>query len=149
MDGPTHRYLESSPGCWHVYGQVLSREYSDLAFATLHRLTVDSYAVQHPGHPSPQTIQSIGLHLLSLHLVLERGLAASYATRIMAGATKTKERFFWLPPPTSLGAITVSDVVAATEPVEHEKRVRAWAESAWSAWAEHHATVRAWAPVEE
>jgi len=145
MNGPTHRYLESSPGCWHVYGQVLSREYSDLAFATLHRLTVDSYAVQHPGHPSPQTIQSVCLHLLSLHLVLERQLAAAYATRIMAAATTTKDRFFWLPPPTSLGAITVSDVVPAATPEEHTEKVRAWAESAWSAWAEHPATVRAWA----
>jgi hypothetical protein len=148
MEGPTHRYLESSPGCWHVYGQVLAREYGDRAFATLHRLTVDSYAVQHPGHPSPQTIPSVCLHLLSLYLVLERHLPTGYATRIMAAATRTKERFFWLAPPTSLGAITVCDALPAKTPHEHAEKVRAWAASAWSAWAEHHATVRAWALVE-
>jgi len=147
MDGPTHRYMESSPGCWQVYGQVLAREYSDRAFGALHRLTVDSYAVQHPGRPSPQTIQSVCVHLISLCLVLERGLAAAYATRVMAAATKAKERFHWLTPPTSLGVVTVSDVVGATTPPEHEERVRAWAEAAWSAWAEHHATVRGWVPA--
>src|SRR5678816_4348633 len=47
MDGPTHRYMDSSPGCWHVYGEVLAREYGDQAFRVAHRLTVDSYAVQH------------------------------------------------------------------------------------------------------
>jgi hypothetical protein len=149
MDGPTHRYLESSPGCWNLYGLVLSREYSDPAFGALHRLTVDSYAVQHPGRPSAQTIQSVCIHLMSLCLVVERGLAAAYATRVMQAATRTKERFFWLTPPTSLGVVTVSDATGAVTPREHQEKVRAWAESAWSAWAEHHVTIRGWIPAGE
>jgi hypothetical protein len=147
MDGPTHPYMESSPGCWHVYGVVLSREYADPAFRVVHRLTVDSYAVQHPGRPSAQAIQSVCVHLISLYLVLERGLAAAYATRVMGAATRAKERFFWLTPPPSLGVVTVSDVAGAATPLQHEERVRAWAQAAWSAWAEHHATVRGWAPA--
>jgi hypothetical protein len=147
MDGPTHRYMESSPGCWHLYGQVLAREYSDRAFSALHRLTVDAYAVQHPGHPSPQAIQSVCVHLLSLCLVFERGLAASYATRVMGEATRTKDRFVWLTPPAGRGAVTVADVAVAAEPHAHEERVRSWAGSAWSAWAEHHAIVRSWLPA--
>jgi hypothetical protein len=147
MDGPTHRYMESSPGCWHLYGEVLAREYGDRAFAAVHRLTVDAYAVQHPGRPSPQAIQSVCVHLLSLCLVLERGLAANYATRVMGEATRAKGRFFWLTPPALLGRVTVADVAAAAAPHEHEERVRAWAEAAWSAWAEHHATVRSWVPA--
>jgi hypothetical protein len=139
--------MESSPGCWHVYGEVLSREYSDPAFRAVHRLTVDSYAVQHPGRPSAQAIQSVCVHLISLHLVLERGLAVAYATRVMGAATRAKERFFWLKPPTSLGVVTVSDVAGVATPLQHEERVRAWAQAAWSAWAEHHATVRGWAPA--
>lgn len=146
MDGPTHRYMESSPGCWHLYGQVLAREYADPAFGALHRLTVDAYAVQHPGRPSPQAIQSVCVHLLSLFLVLERNLAATYATRVMGGATRNKDRFVWLIPPESLGEITVASVAGVT-PHEHTERVRAWAESAWSAWSEHHATVRSWVPA--
>ena len=147
VEGPTHPYMESSPGCWHVYGEVLSREYSDPAFRAVHRLTVDSYAVQHPGRPSPQALQSVCLHLMSLYLVLERGLAVAYATRVMGAATRAKERFFWLTPPASLGVVTVSDVVGVATPLQHEERVRAWAQAAWTAWAEHHATVRGWAPA--
>jgi uncharacterized protein DUF5946 len=48
IDGPAHRYMKSSAGCWEVYGEVLSREYSDPAFWAVHRLTADTYAVQHP-----------------------------------------------------------------------------------------------------
>ena len=147
IDGPTHRYMESSPGCWHLYGQVLAREYADPAFGALHRLTVDAYAVQHPGRPSPQAIQSVCVHLLSLCLVLERNLAAAYATRVMGEATRAKSRFVWLTPPEPLGEVTVADVAGVASPHEHAERVRAWAESAWSAWSEHHATVRSWVPV--
>ena len=147
MDGPTHRYMESSPGCWHVYGELLAREYSDQAFRVAHRLTVDSYAVQHPGRPTPQAIQSVCLHLISLCLVVERGLTAAYATRVMGEATRAKERFFWLTPPVSLGAVTVSDVASPATASQHEERVRAWAEAAWSAWEQHHATVRGWLPA--
>jgi hypothetical protein len=144
-DGPTHRYLEASPGCWELYGEVLSREYSDAAFGALHRLTVDSYAVQHPGRPSPQTIQSVCLHLISLHLVVERRLAPAYATRVLAEAARTKDRFSWLVPPPARGAVTVLDVAETSGPMEHLEKVRAWADAAWSAWAEHHGTVREWA----
>jgi hypothetical protein len=79
--------------------------------------------------------------------VLERGLAPTYATRVMGEASRTKGRFFWLTPPASLGAVTVTDVAGAAAPHEHEERARAWAESAWLAWAEHHATVRGWLPA--
>jgi hypothetical protein len=144
MEGPTHRYLESSPGCWQIFGRVLALEYSDPSFGRLHRLTVDSYAVQHPGRPSPQTVQSQWLHLISLCVVVERGLAGGYATRVMGAAARAKRHFAWLTPPQSLGEITVVDVVDAATVAEHEKRVRTWAESAWSAWAAHHGTVRGW-----
>ena len=144
MEGPTHRYLESSPGCWHVYGEVLSREYSDPAFAAPHRLTVDSYAVQHPGRPSPQSIQSVCVHLMSLCLVLEHGVDVGYATRAMQAAVRKKHRFLWLTPPPSLGSVTVVDVATASTPAQHNQKVRIWAESAWSAWAEHHTIVRGW-----
>lgn len=80
--GPTHRYMESSPGCWSVYGEVLVREYTDALYASLHRLTVDAYAVQHPGRPSPQSIQSVAVHLISLCLILDRGGAPAARARV-------------------------------------------------------------------
>jgi hypothetical protein len=146
MLGPTHPYMESSPGCWHLYGEVLAWEYEDPVLATRNLLTADSYAVQHPGHPVPQAIQSVCLHLISLCLVLERGRPLDYATRLMAEAARTRQRFSWLAPPASMGAVTVADVAAAGRG-RHDDSVRAWAESAWSAWSDHHPTVRSWAPA--
>ena len=146
IQGPTHRYLESSPGCWAAYGEVLAREYSDPAYGRVHRLTVDAYAVQHPGHPSPQSIQSVAVHLISLYLVLERNVDVRRATRAMQTAVKSKGRFVWLTPPASRGSVTVAKVRVAKDAEQHEKIVRTWVASAWSAWSPHHATIRKWLP---
>ena len=143
-DGPTHRYMDSSPGCWQVFGEVLSREYEEPAFGELHRLTVDNYALQHPGVPGPQSIQSVGVHLISLCLVLERGADLDFATKAIRVAAKNKNEFTWLNPPSILGEFTVADVVGATSATEHLKRIQKWSESVWEAWSEYHAVVRKW-----
>jgi hypothetical protein len=146
IEGPTHRYLGASPGCWAVYGEVLEKEYGDyLRYAPVHRLTVDAYAAQHPGVPSPQSIQSVAVHLIRLHLVLERGLRPERANAAMQWTVSRSKRFVWLDPPVSLGEITILDVRDAKDPDEHIERVREWARLVWEAWAPHHETVRRWA----
>ncbi len=144
VEGPTHRYMESSPGCWAAYGKVLAREYGDPAYYRVHRLTVNAYAVQHPGQPSPQSIQSVAVHLISLHLTFEQGVAADQATAAMKAAAKTKGRFRWLEPPPASGEITTADVRRAGSASAHVEMVWAWAEAAWAAWRPHHKTVRLW-----
>ncbi len=144
--GPTHRYMESSPGCWAIYGEVLIREYSDVTFAAAHRLTVDAYAVQHPGTPSPQSIQSVGVHLLRLCLVLERGFTDAAAAKAMPTLSRQKRSFHWLNPPETLSDKTVLHVWNARGATEHTQAVREWASSAWQAWIPHHAQIRQWLP---
>lgn len=144
IDGPTHRYMESSPGCWACFGEVLAREYSDYRYARAHRLTVDAYAVQHPGRPSPQSVQSVALHLMSLCAIIEKDGDHRTATKMLKRASKQKGLFQWIEPPSSMGRLTVLDVQRASDADEHVSAVREWAASAWSAWSEHHASVRNW-----
>ena len=146
ITGPTHEYMESSPGCWQAYGDVLGREYSDPAFGAMLRLTADTYAVQHPGRQSSRNaIQSVCAHLLSLCLIIDKGASFSVGERGIGWVIERKSRFTWLTPPGSLGEITVVDIAGWQSAAEHGKQVRAWAESAWSAWSAHHDTVREWA----
>ena len=145
-DGPTHRYMESSPGCWAVYGGVLAREYSDPRYMAVHRLTVDAYAVQHPGQPSPQTIQSVAVHLIGLYGSLRLHLPPPIVTAAIKRAADNG-RFQWLARPPHLGELTVADVLPAQSPEEHATLVHAWAESGWTAWAPYHHQVKEWALV--
>ena len=148
IDGPTHRYMASSPGCWAVYGEILAREYSSPAYFAVHRLTVDAYAAQHPGRQSSQSIKSVGYHLVRLCLLLERGLKMEQANQAMLTITTTKDQFTWLAPPSSRGSITVADVDKAETPEQHNQIVKAWAKSVWKAWTPHHQTIFQWIPNE-
>jgi hypothetical protein len=144
LAGPTHDYMESSPACWATYGEVLTREYSDVTYRAVHRLTVDTYAVQHPGQPSPQSIQSVGVHLISMYLVLELGYSSTRATAAIQAAVELGE-FEWLEPPRAMGAWTVAHAAGAANAIEHIERVREWAMSAWAAWGPHHEQIKEWA----
>lgn len=149
LDGPTHAYMGSSPGCWQLFGDVVGREFSDPGYGALHRLTVDAYAVQHPDNRDPRNRQSVAVHLISLYLSVERGMAPEQATRAIRHHVQKGRRtgggWPWLEPPASPGAITVADVVQANSADEHLRLVGAWARSVWDAWAPHHEQVRAWA----
>ncbi len=149
IEGAVHPYMKSSPGCWAVYGEVLAREYSNPDYFEVHRLTVDAYAVQHPGSTDRQSIQSIGVHLIRLCLFLEHGLTAENANDAMLEAGKYKHTFKWLEPPKSLGNITAADVYKAKNIEEHKSIVRAWAQSTWDAWSKHHDTIRTWLPAQQ
>lgn len=140
--GATHAYLGASPECWALYGELLAREYGERAYPPLHVLTVDAYAVQHPGRPERRARQSVAVHLMRLCLVLERGADPVFAKRMMSRATGGD--YPWLEPPEPNGSITVRDPLGAEGADEHARQVERWARDVWEAWSVHHATVRRW-----
>lgn len=144
VEGPVHRYIESSPACWAAYGEVLAREYQNPEYMAVHRLTVDAYSVQHPGHPGRQATQSVCSHLISLCAVIERGLTHGEATKLL-GRAVASIKFAWLEPPPSMGPITVVSILPASTAADHQRAVERWALSSWQAWSAHHVTIRKWA----
>ena len=143
--GPTHRYMESSPGCWAAYGAFLAESYTGASIGAAGQLAVDAYAVQHPGRPSPQSIQSVAVHLMSLCLAFEAEVVPSRAIQAIRAAAGQKSRYFWLAPPASRGDVTIADLPPGPgrDPADF---VRKWASSAWAAWGAHHAVIRSWLP---
>lgn len=146
-EGPSHPYIGASPACWALFGELLAREYGELRYPDVHSLTVDAYAVQHPGVPGRRSIQSVCSHLVGLQLVLERGFEPQAATGARARAISLDPGFRWLEPPPHRGAVTVRDVLEARGPAEHAQAVERWARSVWEAWSAHHELVRGWAAL--
>lgn len=143
FDGPTHGYFGESPGCWKTYGLVLAREYEDRNFWKVHRLTVDTYAAQHPFNKDRRNIQSVNIHLMALHGILDLGLPFDDIPPLLrTAASAFKDTFTFLEPPNSLGSISVNDVYTAATAAEHEEIVWKWARSVWSAWQPHHDSVK-------
>jgi hypothetical protein len=134
----------SSPACWAAFNAVLEREYPNPALLGIHRLTVDAWAVQHPGDGSRRAIQSVGLHLARLMVQLEDGLSGEAANAAMLGFASRKGELPALPPRPTY-RMTVADVVDAAEPDAHRQAVRHWAETTWTEWADQQEFIRSWA----
>jgi hypothetical protein len=145
--GPTHPYMLSVSGCWKMYGEILAREYQDSRYMENHRLTVDTYAAQHPGVDTAQARNSVGVHLTRLCLILDFGWPIERANDAMVQIAGRKSSYPWLAPPCMSGALTVQAVLQAQSPDEHENVVRAWARSVWNKWASHHEIVHQWAKL--
>lgn len=144
-DPYTWYHNAASPGCWAVYMDLMAKEFGEYAYPEIHRLTVDSYAVQHPGDPTPQTIQSVNVHLAGLYLYLEKGVENRFISKVMSRMVdRFKGEFSWLEPPSNRGDVTVLDVVAVQNFQEHEEVVLKWVRSAWGAWREFHPVAKNW-----
>jgi hypothetical protein len=143
FDGPTHDYIGASPSCWALFGQVMAREYGGPAYMKVHQLTVDAYAVQHPGRAEPRAVRSVWGHLASLYLQLEQGVPTDRAKQVIPLVTSQSESLGWIEPPEQCSAMTIADVVAAASPAEHCSVVEQWARSVWNCWSSHHRRIAA------
>lgn len=150
IEGPVHRYMTSAPACWQRYGELLALLYSRPGLGQAVIIAADTYAVQHPGSPNPQAIQSVDIHLLNLYAYLVRGRPVrnpqkTFGARAFHAIAAPEERErYWLDPPAFTGALTVFDMPLSGPDAAIQDRASAWAESAWDAWRAHHAQVAAW-----
>lgn len=142
-DGPTHPYIGASPSCWALYGEVLAREFSEPRLFDIHQMTVDAYAVQHPGEPERRSTQSVAVHLMTLALWIERDANPRAGTELHKRMVSQQE-YVWLDPPRPNGTLTIAHVHDTSTIEEHRTAVREWASDVWRARERHHPTVWAW-----
>jgi len=146
IDGPIHRYMTSSPACWKMFGEILAVEYSSPELMEIHRLTVDTYAVQHPGDTSRQAIQSVGMHLARLAVQLDTSKSPDELNAVMSGFSARKAGLIHLARPYNF-SMTIDDIAPFTGGNEHISKVREWAASAWQDWHQHHDYIHEWIEI--
>lgn len=143
IDGPTHAYMYSTPACWKIFNNLLAAEYESAALMEVHHLSVDAYAVQHPGNGSRQAIQSVGLHLARLAMQYENPHPLEKTKKAMQHFANRKETLIELDPPKSF-TMTIADVAPFTGKTLHADKVKLWARSTWNDWQAHHAYILDW-----
>lgn len=141
IDGPTHEYMSSSPACWAAFGEVLAREYADPALLDIHRLSVDTWAVQHPGDGSRRAIQSVALHLCRIRLQLFDGYAGERANAAMLRLGRWKSELPELPRRAHY-RVTVADLRLTGDRDVHRAEICRWAFATWEAWSDQHPFVQ-------
>lgn len=143
-DGPVHEYMHSSPACFAAFNSLLAEEYSSSDLKIVHRLTVDTWAVQHPGPEGERrAIQSVGLHLARLFLQLESPRPPAETNAVMLDFSRHKSTLKRLAPPAAF-SVTVADVAPFAGSPSHAENVRRWGEATWRDWSAHHDYIRQW-----
>ena len=133
--------MTAAPACWAIYGELNAHLLSNPDAAGYRQWCVDAYAVQHPGEPNEQAIQSVAAHLLSLYSTLVLEMPINKASRVISRVTSRKGRYRWLPPP-STHTMTIVYVVRNHHRLDEV--AREWARAAWDAWRPHHEEVKTW-----
>ena len=161
-DGPTHRYIGASAGCWALFSWSVtgggsdvtelvaqSRVPANVVSAPSHsdELPVDSlwgdaYGVQHHGEDSRQAIQSVAAHLLDLHAIITgRTTRPGWA---IGRAVRTRGVFHRLAPPPLGSALTYRHLFPGGGVVTPATRSQ-YVVSVYEAWmALHRSTVDHW-----
>lgn len=143
-DGPIHAYMPSHPACFAAFNRLLVAEYSDLSLQATHRLTVDCWAVQHPGNPEDRrAVQSVGLHLARLMLQLDNRYLPADSNQVMLDFSRYKHSLIPLSPPQHF-SITVADIAPFAGTPDHCDKITQWAKATWQDWSEHHGYIRKW-----
>jgi len=143
VEGPTHPYMHSAPGCWELYSALGNWHRGlggDQGITTVQNL-VDAYAAQHATNPDRRNRQSVAVHLMSLCLAQEQGFPGRRRRALLG--TWTHRDYPRLDPYPTAFAVTAYDVWQAAAPERPAVAAR-MAAATWVAWAPHHETVRRW-----
>jgi hypothetical protein len=157
--GPTHRYVGASAACWALVSALTSRSLPDPELLRLSKaphfaiewsqgdalaldpVWGDAYGVQHHGDDSPQAIQSVAVHLLTLHGAITRKADGMWVKR---RALRTRGVFHKLEPPPLGNALTIRHLFPG-EGTAAVARRSDYAYSVYRAWiALHRTTVESW-----
>lgn len=141
IDGARHPYVGASSACWTRFAEVAS---TLPPVTPLRRLVTDAYMVQHPGVPERRAIQSVGVHLVALCLVLEHGLPPERLSATVQRMLARPPAWHWLEPPMPNGPLTIGDLEAAAAAGDPAPAVDAYVRGVWLAWSRHHPIVEGW-----
>jgi hypothetical protein len=145
LDGATHAYVGASSACWTRFAELGAT--LPQGGTPLRRLLTDAFMVQHPGVPERRAIQSVGVHLVGLHLVLERGLPPGDLSAALQRLLAHPPAWRWLDPPKPNGTLTLGslEALAGTPGEALNQAIEAYVRGVWTAWSPYRETVADWA----
>jgi hypothetical protein len=126
-----------------MFDELLALHFSDVAYFTVHRLFVDTYALQHPERYCASA-KSLAAHLTGLCWALEHGGNRAVGGEALRAWLDGTPRLQKPEIPSFRGSLTVADALPASGPAAHVQGVVLWARSTWEAYASLHATARGW-----
>jgi hypothetical protein len=135
LDGPTHPYMRSSPGCWAAFGELQATEMARFGYPEIHGLVVDAYAASHGGDGAERRDrQSVFIHLMAICARLERDMDGPARIALLRRLTAQKRDWPVLWPPARTPAVNLTYLRDAGDAADYERRAREWARAVWEAY---------------
>lgn len=134
--------LETKGACQELFDIILTKEFSDFRYAKIHRLTVDTYCLQHPDIYMVSA-KSFAAHLTGMCCAMEYGSDTDLLKSLQKWLNGKKH----LEKPEMLkhfGELTISHLTGAKNASEHSKQVQEWAENVWKAYSIYHNLAKDW-----
>ena len=134
--------MASAAACRTGFEEILSREFSDATYMSVHRLTVDCYSLQHP-QDYMKSAKSYAAHLTGISIFMESDgdqRLLKLTQRWLNGERQLEKPS--LPP--HFGDLTIANILPAANGREHGERVREWARDIWQAYGQYHGQAREW-----
>jgi predicted amidophosphoribosyltransferase len=128
--------------CQADFEALQGRELTEPSSDTSLRFVVDAYALQHPERYC-LSARSYAAHLTGMLAAMEHAskpeLLRAVQRWLSIGPPLEKP-----PLPESRGDLTIASVLAAPDRFARDRAIRAWGESAWTAYAPWHELARQW-----
>lgn len=130
--------------CQSTCDAVLAREFSDYRYARLHRLTVDTYSLQHPANYM-RSGKSYAAHLTGMYAAIETDSAENINRLVQKWLSRNPTIVRpGNPPEGNRGSLNISHLGDASDVSDYLRRVQEWAESVWPSWHEYHHLAEEW-----
>jgi len=132
---------DGKSGCLGLFEEILAREFSDYRYGKIHRLTVDTYSLQHPDRYM-RSGKSFAAHLTGMCAALEYENTFALNQVVQRWLSTNPQINKPARIPEHRGNLTITHIHSASDTDEHVKRVREWAQAVWPAWSLHHDLAR-------
>ncbi|MFQ5708529.1 MAG: DUF5946 family protein [bacterium] len=134
--------LPPPSSCKEMFDTILVREFSDFRYGRVHRLTVDTYSLQHPD-PYMISAKSFAAHLTGMCCFMEYGNDRDLLRLLRQWLDGKKQ----LDKPELLdhvGDLTIVHIIDAKDAAAHIRLVQEWAAAVWKAYAVYHYLAKEW-----
>lgn len=143
IDGPTHLYMISAPGCWAGFGELQASEMARFGYPPAHGIVVDAYAASHGGDGSQRRDrQSVFIHLMAICAVTERGMSTPARMALLHRVTADQPDFPRLERPAHHPAQAFTDLLDADNLDAYDRLARRWAAAVWTFWTPEQPRIR-------
>jgi hypothetical protein len=130
--------------CRALFDARIARDFADPDFFAVHRMLVDTYALQHPDDFCASA-KSLAAHLVGLCLILEEGASAATGAAFLRDWLDGARALDKPPLPAERGRTRLADLAGIEAPSAWRHAVRRWADSTWDAYADLQPLARRWA----